>query len=122
MIYLGVGKELAAISNTGNFEWRVNLGDTQVETTPLVAADGNVYAIGFYRELNAVRTNGLREWVLPLSIMTATASPTVTADGHLYVGNNFNMFYKIKTGVPPAGSPWPMFGRDARHTSKATGK
>ena len=50
---------------------------------------------------------------------TGLSSPVISTEGTIYCGSG-NKVVAIRPGSPgPAAGPWPMFGRDARHTGRA---
>lgn len=93
-------------------------------SSPLLGADGTLYvctstsAAGPLIAMDS--NNGFIKWQYHTD-GGISSSPVLSDKGILYVGDIKGKFYAIDTGTNagPSKAPWPMYGRDARHSAAA---
>jgi outer membrane protein assembly factor BamB len=112
-IYVGVNRELWAISADGKKLW-AHPTDLPVEAAPLVLSDDSVCFVSHGGWLFDVAPDGTRRWSLFLNV-NGGASPVTGGPGILYAGKE-PAFQAWRTGVQKAGSCWPKFRGNARNT------
>ena len=88
-----------------------------VDSSPAVGGDGLIYVGSYDGHLYAINSEGVMEWRFKTGGWI-DSSPVIGDDGTLYVGSEDGNLYALNTESPgPANSPWPMFGKNKRHTS-----
>jgi hypothetical protein len=103
---------------TGLKKWEFLTGD-KAAGSPAIGADGTVYVGSVDKRIYALDgATGLKKWEL-LTGGEVWSSPAIGVDGTLYVGSDDGNLYALYVGTPLANSPWPMRGRNARHTASA---
>ena len=118
-VYVGCDDgRLYAIASDGSLDWAVPTGGS-ITSSPALGADGTVYVGSQDGRLYAINPDGNVRW----SVLTGgpvNSSPTLGPDGIVYVGSNDGRLYAIHgSGAGLAESPWPMLGRNPRHTARA---
>jgi uncharacterized repeat protein (TIGR03803 family) len=100
--------------------------------TPAVGADGTVYvAVADFLATNLVQlgspggivyavdgATGAKKWEFDTG-GSRHSSPTIGPDGTVYVNSSSGYLYALRGNTPLANGPWPMRGRNARHTGSA---
>jgi len=115
-VYVGMGGDLHAINPDGTFKWSYATG-FEINCAPAVGFDGTIY-VGS-RGLFAVNPDGTLKWSYSSDGMfIRTSSPAIGPDGTVYIGSdNDHKLHAISSSSSGlAGSPWPMFHHDTRHT------
>jgi outer membrane protein assembly factor BamB len=112
-IYVGVNRELWAISADGKKLW-AHPTDLPVEAAPLVLSDDSVCFISRGGWLFDVAPDGTRRWSLFLNV-NGGASPAIGPSGILYAGQE-PALVAWRIGAQMAGSCWPKFRGNARNT------
>ena len=104
---------LYALNADGSRKWALaNTGNAAI------ASDGTVYAAG--TELFALGPDGAQKWRFQGADTGDGWSPVIGQDGTVYLWSSaFTKLFAVHGSAGPADSPWPMFGHDARHTSRA---
>ena len=92
-------------------------------SSPVLSADGTLYicTAAPIKAIIAVNSvNGFVEWQYETD-NGISSSPVLNDQGILYVGCLDGCLYAINTGtgVGLSKAPWPMYGRDARHSASA---
>ncbi len=108
-----------AVDAAGTLLWSFETDDC-VEGTAAIAADGTVHVASQDGILHVLNPDGtLKSWYRCDG--TLTYSPTIGDDGTVYVGSSAGTLYALAGDSPlDADAPWPMFGRDERHTADAS--
>jgi len=119
-VYVGskAGKVYALDGKTGAKKWEFET-DFFDASSPAIGADGTVYVGSFGEKVYALDgKSGAKKW----SFKTGgrmTSSPVIGSDGTVYIGSWGTEVNAIKTDSKgPAKSPWPMSGRNAKHTGR----
>jgi outer membrane protein assembly factor BamB len=112
---------LVAISN-GKTKWNFSLQSDVARdpSTPAIAADGTLYIGSLDWNLYALNSaNGSILWtnMAPFGEL-GNSSPIIGPDGVVYICDNGGDLYAFCGSAPPACSSWPMYQRNARHTSR----
>lgn len=112
-----------ALAPGGRSVWSyVAAAGQNFSTAPALSASGTLYVWTANGTLVALNPNGTRRWEVVTSgefTYHVRPSPVVGPDGTVYIGAADGHLYAIRGDTGPADSPWPMFGHDARHTSRA---
>ncbi|MBS3814449.1 PQQ-like beta-propeller repeat protein, partial [Candidatus Bipolaricaulota bacterium] len=121
---LYVGSEdnnLYAIDANGNLKWRYETGGgwwDYVDSSPAIAEDGTVFVGSYDNRVYAINSDGSLQWSFSTEGWI-DSSPVIGSDGTVYVGSADSNLYAINTPSPgPTDSPWPMFRKDSKHTSR----
>jgi hypothetical protein len=95
-----VGDDLISFAADGTLRWRsaIPFGDS----TPLVAADGTIYALTQPAVLVALEPTGEVRWTLPVGNSGELIG--LAEDGTIYVGSGFWYDYGLLLAVSPEGS------------------
>ena len=106
----------------GTVLWDFETGDA-VSSSPAIGSDGTVYVGSLDNKLYALDgKSGAKLWEFETG-HDVVSSPAIGSDGTVYVGSLDEKLYAIKTDSKGlANSPWPMRGRNARHTGRASAK
>lgn len=120
------GGVLCALRQDGTTLWQYSVGSV-IQSTPAVSSSGTAYFVAQDGNLYAVGSGGILKWSFATGSRWRHAygggpSPVLSADGTLYFGIegwDAGLLYAITGDGPPADSPWPMFGHDARHTGRS---
>ena len=94
-----------------------------VDSSPAIGSDGTVYVGSDDKKLYAINgKSGVKLWEFKTGA-DVSSSPAIGSDGKVYVGSYDNKLYAIKTASKGlAKSPWPMRGKNVRHTGRALAK
>jgi len=84
-----------AYAAPGDVLWKYKT-DGQVNSSPVLAADGTVYVGSSDKKLHAIAPDGSSKWTYTTGGETLSA-PAVAADGTVYVGNTDNSFYAVNS-------------------------
>ena len=118
-IYIGSGTDnrLYAVNADGTIKWSYLTGG-QIWSSPAVGANGVIYVGSDDGKLHAVNpADGSQRWVYSTG-GDVTSSPVIGPDGVVYVGGGATLYAIYTDCGGPAGSSWPMFHRDSRHTGR----
>jgi outer membrane protein assembly factor BamB len=123
-LYLGTpDRKFYAINRDGTKEWELDTG-TAGHSTAALGKDGLIYVNTWDLKTLALSPEGTVEWEFPMEGPAVgglfAAIPTLTADGVMYVGSGNGRLYAIRASSGFANSPWPMFGRNTRHTANVS--
>ncbi len=112
-IYVGAGSYLYALNTNGTTGavWAV---DSEIRSSPAVAADGSIIAGTVDGFIYSFNTNGTTNWTYETDFLNMQ-SPLIDSEGTIYVSDHFNI-YALYGSAPPADSAWPMFRHDALRT------
>lgn len=119
-IYLGVNRELWAVSPAGQKLW-AKRDEEMIDAAPMMLSDQSVCYVSRYGMLQAVRCQEEGKqlnWKFYLYGHEAS-SPGIGRDGSIYVGGKWTNMYALDFQVPLAKSPWPKFRGNARNTGNA---
>lgn len=121
-IYVGVYDTgaLFGINPADGVTIRTYYSGSNIYSSPAVASDGTVYVGTFGGNLHALTptaTDFTSKWGPVLLDSAIVSSPTVDSDGTVYVVSMNGPIYAIEDDTTgPAGSDWPAFGGDSRHS------
>ena len=120
-VYIGAddGKLYALDPVSGAKRWEFATAD-KIRSAPAIGADGVVYAGSFDGKLYALNgATGQKLWEFATGD-AIESSPVIAADGTLYFVSDDRRIYALWTSSVGglAGSPWPMFHQNARHTGR----
>ncbi len=119
-VYFGSGDQrvYAVDGTTGLKKWEFAADGGFAFGSPAVAADGTIY-VGSTTTLYALdAATGSRKWEVKPSKYGFRSSPAIGADGSVFIGGEDGTVYALAGTAPLANSPWPMRGRDLRHTGR----
>jgi len=118
-IYVGSRDHyLYAINPNGTLKWKFKTGG-YVYSSPAIGTDGVIYVGSNDGKVYAVNPDGTKQWEFTTGARVVS-SPSIGPDGIVYVGSHDGKLYAIySSSLGLANSPWPMFGHDLRHTSRA---
>ncbi|MBN2323592.1 MAG: PQQ-binding-like beta-propeller repeat protein [Spirochaetes bacterium] len=112
------GGRLYALSKNGRLKWAFDTPGS-LAAAPALGGDDTVYIGDGKGTVFAVDKRGKEKWAYTTA-GAVSSSPTIADDGTLLVGTEKYRVYAIATASKgPAGSSWPMFKRNAAHTSTA---
>lgn len=107
-----------AIRPDGTKRWEFATGGS-VRSSPAIGADGTVYVGADDDQIYAISPQGKLRWAAATQ-GNIYSSPAI-AGGRLYVGSSDRHLYAFKIIAQGlAGSSWPMFRHDTRHTGRTT--
>ena len=117
-VYVG---SFAINGKTGVKLWEFETGGN-VTSSPAIGSDGTVYLGSTDNKLYAINgKTGTQLWEFETG-HDVVSSPAIGSNGTVYVGSFDGKLYAIKTDSKGlANSPWPMFGQNPQHTSRAPG-
>lgn len=100
-VYVGFGANvgaptgggICAFSNTGQLLWVKNVANS-VECSPVIGADGTIYAGDFDGVVYALNPDGTEKWHRQLSGQV-WGSPAIGGDGTIYLGTLANVFVAL---------------------------
>jgi outer membrane protein assembly factor BamB len=122
VIYVGVDKEVWAISLTGEKKSEQEVTSDQyqmpIEGSQLALADGSLCVISGYGLLVNRNHLGPYRWSFHAPGY-GSASPVVGATGTVYIAGMVKEFYALRASVRLARTPWPKFRGDPRNTGNA---
>ncbi len=108
---------LQVYADPGDVLWKYQTGG-QVNSSPVLAADGTVYVGSQDKKLYAIAPDGSLKWTCTTGGEIVSA-PAVAADGTVYVGSTDNSFYALN---PDDGiSKWSYRTGDALTSSPVIG-
>ncbi len=84
-----------------------------------IGRDGTIYVGSQDHFLYAINPDGSYKWSFETGGEISDI-PTIAADGTVYIGPQDGKIYAIKGDAVSDTSPWPMFGRDLRHSGRVT--
>jgi outer membrane protein assembly factor BamB len=97
-IYTGTQAKFSALDLQGNVIWSYGTDLAQVDSAPVVAADGTIYFGADDANLYALHPDGTLAWAFPTG-GDLQPSPAIAADGTVIVGSSDSSLY----AVTPAG-------------------
>ncbi len=114
-VYFGSNDHyLYAVSPEGKLKWKFKTGNA-IHSHLAIDSDGTVYFASDY--LYALSPQGELRWKL----RRGGSCLAFGLDGTLYFDSYGGHLYALDcSSQGPADSPWPMFGHDPRHTSRAS--
>jgi outer membrane protein assembly factor BamB len=118
-VYVGSGdREVYALDGvSGGKRWEFTTDGT-VYSSPAIGADGTVYIGPADQKVYALDgVTGAKRWEFNTHCSSSDSCPVIGANGIVYVAAG--RIYALYGGTPPANSPWPMWGHDAQHASRA---
>ncbi len=110
--------KLFVLTPDGKLKWQLS-SEGSFGTSPAVGSDGIIYIGSSNGNIFAINSNGKVKWShsVPGAI---SCSPCVSKDGSLYIGSSGTYLYALNTSSKGiALSPWPMVGKDTKHTHSA---
>ncbi len=107
---------LPAYAAPGDVLWKYKT-DGQVNSSPVLAADGTVYVGSSDGKLHAIGTDGSPKWTYTAGGEIISA-PAVSADGTVYIGSTDNSFYAVN---PDGTLKWSYRTSGAITSSPAIG-
>jgi len=118
-IYVGSeAPRVWAIRPDGTIRWSFATS-AFVTSSPAIDSDGTIYIADQAGQVYAISPDGKLRWAATTTGSANHASPTITAAGRLYIGSADRNLYAFKIGTQGlAGSCWPMFRHDFRHTGR----
>ena len=88
---------------------------------PAIGGNGTIYVGSYDGHIYAIDPDGTLDWRYKTGGWI-DSSPVIGDDGTVYVGSGEANLYSLKSeSSGPADSPWPMFGRDRKHSSNLKG-
>ncbi len=127
-IFVSVNQTHCAITPEGKLKWQRAFWQPQPadfgESAAAVLANGQVVFTGGDGYVMTVPgDNGHAEWVWNYFLYgPCYSSPLVADNGTIYVLGTGPEFSALKTGVPLAETPWPMFRGNPQHTGRVSSK
>ena len=118
-IYVAINGCLFIISKDGKPGWWF-CSALPVDQTPAIAASGLIYFPMAWRKLAAVKPDGAEQWHVNTMTENVLSSPVIGKGGTVYACcGSFLAAINSTNGLAPlAGSPWPMFRANPRHTGR----
>jgi len=117
-IYVGdLSGRIYAVKRDGTQKWAFTTGD-YVCSSPAVGADGTIYVGSRDGNLYAINPDGSRKWACYVG-QVSESSPAVGPDGTVYVGASWTLYAVYGDSLGLAGSTWPMFHHDLKHTGSS---
>jgi YVTN family beta-propeller protein len=113
----GTDERLYAIEQDGTLRWTTIPGNGAV-STPAVLSDGSLCALADSGRINIVSSSGNVVWSAEVGD-NIVSSVTVGSDSTLYLAGESGRLYAYAASACLAGSAWPMFLHDSRHTGRA---
>jgi len=110
-VYVGVNKQLWAITARGDKKWDRNVEDLIIPT-PMVLADSSICFESGWGVLLNIGPDMTFNWFFS---GIGRAAPAVSAGGTIYVSNSTH-FYAINGTTPLARTAWPKFRGNSRNT------
>jgi len=118
-IYVAGGNSvLYAVNPNGTKKWEFQMGRPSASSAA-IGRDGTIYVGSQDHFLYAINPDGSYKWSFETG-GEVTESPSIAADGTVYIGSQDGKLYAIKGDAVSDTSPWPMFGRDLRHSGRVT--
>lgn len=114
----GSNSVLYALNPNGTKRWEFQMGRPS-GSSAAIGHDGTIYVGSQDHFLYAINPDGSYKWSFETG-GEITESPSIAADGTVYIGSQDGKLYAIKGDAVSDTSPWPMFGRDLRHSGRVT--
>ncbi|MEW5803499.1 MAG: PQQ-binding-like beta-propeller repeat protein [bacterium] len=112
------GRIYALKAQDGSLKWSYKTG-AGVSSSPALSADGTVYAGSLDGRIYALKAlDGSLKWSYKTGAGICS-SPAIGADGTVYVGSLDTRIYAFGSPEGQAGSSWPCWRLDARHTGQS---
>lgn len=89
------GRTFGNLPSNGAIAWSASVADTVEFSSPVVDANGTIYAGTQGKDLYALNPNGSVKWIYPTLGNIRYSTPAVADDGTVYVGSADSKLYAI---------------------------
>lgn len=107
----------AIYSNNGTLKWIYPVGSNDIDSSPVIGADGTIYFADWSGYVHAVNPNGTRKWIYHTNNVV-TSSPAIGNDGTIYIGSHDDYVYAF---YPNGTVKWQYQTGNWVHASPAIG-